>query len=109
VNKQLAQSAVGIGAGTLVYTCPNGYTVDIKDINIANTTAGILNFTMHVVPLGGSPSAANMVYPGAALAANTLTRWTGIQSMKAGGFIQCIGSGAGITVTLTGEEFRTGV
>lgn len=106
VNKQLAQTAVGTGAGTLVYTCPTGYTSDIKDINIANTGAAAINFDLNIVAFGGSVTTANRIFPTVAIPPYTMIQWEGIQSLKAGGFLQCIGSIAGITVTITGEEFR---
>lgn len=109
MNKQLAQSAVGTGAGTLVYPCPTGYTTDIKDIAIANTSAAAISFDLNIVPSGGSVSTSNRVFPTVSIPAFTIVQWQGIQSMKAGGFVQCIGSAAGITVTMTGEEFRTGI
>jgi len=107
-NKRLAQVAVGTGAGTLVYTCPTGYLCDLKDMMIANTTTGSINFTLHLVPSGGSPATSNMLFPTVAIAANTVVQWEGLQSLKAGDFMQAIGSVAGITLTLNGEEIRAG-
>lgn len=40
--KNLSQSSVGTGAGTLLYTVPNGYKTDVESIDIANTTASPL-------------------------------------------------------------------
>lgn len=105
--KRLAQSAVGTGAGTLLYTVPSSYQTVVTDIDVANTTAGALSLTLHLVVSGGSASAANMLFPAISIAANTMVQWKGHQHMSYGGFIQGIGSGAGITVHITGDEFRS--
>lgn len=104
--KRLAQSAVGTGTGTLLYTAPAGYQATVTNIDVANTTSGALSFTMHLVVSGGTASAANMLFPAVSIPANTMVQWAGNQQMRAGGFIQGIGSGAGITVHITGDEFR---
>jgi hypothetical protein len=75
---------------------------------IANTTSTSISFTLYLVPSGGSPATSNMVFPAVSIPGNTVVEWEGGQSLKAGDFAQCVGSGAGITVTLTGEEFRVG-
>jgi len=104
--KRLAQSAVGTGAGTLLYTVPTGYRADVTNIDIANTSSSTLTFSLHSVAVGGSSSTSNMLIPNVSIPANTLIQWTGVQSLTAGQFIQGIGSASGITVTITGDEIR---
>lgn len=107
--KKLAQSAVTTGAGTLLYTVPNGFKADVQNIDVANTTAAPISFTMHLVVSGGSASAANMLFPAVSIPGNTMVQWVGDQQMKTGGFIQGIGSAAGITVNISGNESRDNV
>ncbi len=107
--KRLAQSAVGTGSGTLLYTVPNGYKTDVENIDVANTTSGALSFTLHLVVSGGSASASNMLFPAVSIPGNTMVQWVGDQQMKTGGFIQGIGSASGITVNITGDEMRDNV
>lgn len=106
--KKLGQGAITTGGGTLIYTVPTGIRTEVVDIVIANTTAGALTCALHLVPVGGSATTANMMYPASSIAANTMTHWSGVQVLNAGDFIQGIGSGAGITVHITGNEARAG-
>ena len=102
--KKLARGSITTGSGTLLYTVPTQYRTEVSCIDVANTTTGSLTFKLHLVPVGGSPDATNMLFPDVAIAANSMLHWTGLQLLTAGDFIQAIGSGAGITVNLTGEE-----
>lgn len=104
--KKLSQSAVGTGAGTLLYTVPSSYQAVVTNIDVANTTAAAISFTLHLVVSGGSASASNMLFPAVSIPGNTMVQWEGSQHMKAGGFIQGIGSAAGVTVNITGDEVR---
>lgn len=106
--KKLAQGAITTGGGTLLYTVPTGMRVGIRDVIVANSTAGALTCALHFVPVGGSVAASNMVLPAKTIAANDIFQWQGIQVLNAGDFIQGIGSSAGITVNITGEEVRAG-
>ena len=107
--KRLAQSAVTTGAGTTLYTVPSSFKTTVTNVDVANTTSGALNFTLHLVNSGGTASAANMLFPTVSIPANTMVQWVGDQQMTAGGFIQGIGSAAGITVHITGDEVRANV
>ena len=104
--KKLAQGAIGTGTGTLAYTVPTGYNADILDINLSNTTAGALTCAVHFVPVGVAVAASNMLFPTVSIPANTIIQWSGIQFLNAGDFIQAIGSGAGLTMNITGNEYR---
>jgi hypothetical protein len=105
--KRLAQSSVGTGSGTLLYTVPSGYKTDVESIDVANTTAAALSFTLHLVASGGSPSTSNMLFPSVSIPGNTMVQWVGSQHMTSGEFIQGIGSGSGLTVHITGDELRS--
>lgn len=107
--KKLGQGAITTGAGTLIYTVPSGYRTDVMDICISNTTAGALTCAVHLVPVGGSSSASNALFPTVAIPGNTIVQWVGVQTLNAGDFIQGIGSGSGITVNISGEEYRVGI
>lgn len=104
--KKLAQGAIGTGAGTLAYTVPTGYKTDVVDICISNTTAGALTCTLHLVPSGVAVGATNILLPTVSIAANSILQWTGTQTLMTGDFIQVIGSGAGLTMNITGNEYR---
>lgn len=106
--KKLGQGAITTGAGTLIYTVPTGMRTDVMDINIANTTSSPLTAAIHLVPTGGSATTANMLFPTVTVPGNTLIQWTGAETLNAGDFIQGIGSAAGITVNISGVEYRAG-
>jgi hypothetical protein len=108
-NKRLAQIAVTTGAGTLAYTCPIGYRTKLVDLLIANTIASTIGFSLYIVPLDGSPSSSNLVFPNVTVSGNTVIHWQGSQEMNSGDFIQVIGSLSGITITLSGDESRAGI
>lgn len=105
-GKKLAQGAVSTGAGTLLYTVPNGFRASVKNIDISNTTAGNLTATIHLVPVGVAVGTSNMLFPAVLIPANTLIQWTGDQSLSAGDFMQGIGSGSGITINISVDEYR---
>src|SRR5512139_179672 len=107
-KKKLAQGAIGTGAGTLGYTVPTGYKTIVTHIDVCNTTAGSLNLSLHLVPVGIAVGTSNMLVPASPIAAVTMFQWTGEQLLNAGDFIQAIGSGSGLTMNITGEEFRVG-
>jgi hypothetical protein len=106
--KKLGTGAITTGGGTLLYTVPTGIRVEVRDIIATNTTGGALGCTLYFVPVGGSVSAANMVLSAKSVSANDIFQWQGIQVLNAGDFIQGIGSGAGLTVHITGDEYRAG-
>lgn len=104
--KKLAQGAIGTGSGTLAYTVPQGYKTEVTNIDICNTTTSSLTLLLYLVPTGGTPTASNTFIPTVSIPANTMFQWIGSQLINEGDFIQCIGSGAGLTMNITGNEVR---
>ena len=106
--KKLGQGAITTGAGTLLYTVPTGMSTEVLDILIANTTSGGLTCSIHLVPTGVAVGTTNAMFSSVAIPANTTVHWSGVQVLNAGDFIQGIGSGSGLTVNITGNEYRAG-
>ena len=106
--KKLGQGAITTRGGTLLYVVPTGFRTEVLDINIANTGATGLTCGLHLVPVGGSAGTTNALFGTVSIPAYTTLQWTGIQVLNAGDFIQGIGSGAGLTVNITGTEVRAG-
>ena len=102
--KKIAQGAVGTGSGTLLYTVPTSTNTFVKCIDVSNTTSSALTLTLHLVPTGGSVGTTNQLVPTVTIAGNTMWQWTGTQILNAGDFIQGIGSGAGLTINISGAE-----
>ena len=105
-RNKLGSGGAGTGAGTLLYTVPQGYSTEVVDINIANTTAGTLNCSIHFVVSGGSVATTNALFYQVPILAYSVEHWTGIQTLNSGDFIQAIGSGAGLTLFINGIEGR---
>ena len=106
--KKLFQGAITTGSGSLCYTVPTGIRTEVLDINIANTAATALTCALHLVPVGGTAATTNTLFPTVSIPANTLVHWSGIQCLNAGDFIQGIGSAAGLTLNISGDEGRAG-
>ena len=106
--KKLAQGAVGTGAGTLLYTTPTEFKADLNDITFSNATSSPISFKLHLVPTGGSVADSNMFIPNVSVPGNTFVQWTGTQTLNPGDFVQGIASAAGVTVSITGNEYRRG-
>ena len=106
--KKLGQGAITTGAGTLLYTVPTGIRTEVLDILIANTTSGGLTCSIHLAPTGVAVGTSNAMFSSLSIPAYTTVHWSGVQCLNAGDFIQGIGSGSGLTVNITGEEYRAG-
>ena len=104
--KKLAQGAVTTGAGTLLGTVPTDFKWDVNDITISNATTSAISFKLHLVPSGGSVADSNMFIPNVSIPGNTFIQWTGTQTLNPADFIQGIASASGITISITGTEYR---
>ena len=103
--KKMGQAAVGTGVGTLVYTAPTGITAIIKCIDVCNTTTGTLALSVYLIPSGGAAATSNALMYGISIPAGGVYQWTGTQCLYAAGFIQAVGSGAGLTINISGGEY----
>ena len=106
--KKLAQGAITTGSGSLCYTVPTGIRTEVLDIVIANTTTGSLTCSIHLTPVGIAVGSTNAMFSGVSIPANTTVHWSGVQILNAGDFIQGIGSAAGLTLNISGDEGRAG-
>lgn len=89
--------------GTL-YTVPVLTRTILKSLDIANTTGSNKAVTVHLVPSGGSPSAANMLIPGTVVTPLGMLQWTGAQVLNAGDSIQAVADAAGCSIHASGGE-----
>ena len=106
--KKLFQGAITTGSGTLCYVTPTGIRTEVYDVVIANTTTGALTCSLHLAPVGVAVGTSNAMFSSVSIPANTTVHWSGIQCLNAGDFIQGIGSAAGLTLNITGQEYRSG-
>lgn len=108
MKKKLAQGAIATGAGTLAYTVPTRpkaiYVTTVTCIDIANTSSTAKTIALHLVPIGGAADTTNMLLPNISIPGNLTLQWTGEQVINTGDFIQAIGSVAGLTMNISGDE-----
>ena len=104
--KKLAQGAVATGAGTLLYSTPTEFKADVKDITFSNTTSSPISLKVHLVPTSGVVDSTNMFVPNVSVPGNTFVQWSGTQTLNVGDFVQGIASAVGMTISITGEEYR---
>ncbi len=100
---KLGQSAITVGVTTL-YTVPAATRTFVKDIDIANTTAGALTVRVFLVPSAGAAATTNALFYDVAMAANSTMQWVGVQILNAGDTIQIQASAGGLTITASGAE-----
>lgn len=98
--KRLAgPTAVGTAAAT-VYTVPAATTAILRNVHVANTTAGALTFNLSI----GADAAATRFYSGFSVPANGSLDWSGFIPLAATEVLQALASAAGLTLTVSGVE-----
>lgn len=104
-NKKLYQGAPT--AETTMYTTPAGGKTKVTQIIVCNTTAGALTASLSMVPSGGGAGAANRILAAKSIPANDTLVFDIDQVLHAGDFLSGLGSGAGLTWTISGAEAVT--
>jgi hypothetical protein len=98
----LYQGPATVPGPAIIYTAASNASSHIDYILFCNTTAGSLNVSMSIVAPGGVASAANAVFSGSIIPANTTVTWTGKIIVPAGYTVQAGASGAGMSITVSG-------
>ena len=92
-------------AGTLASTSNSPVVIDT--MIITNTTTGIVNFTLHRLPVSGSAAAGNMLFDAFPIAASDVTVFTQLGVvLDTGDFIQALGSGLNLYMTIKKTGIR---
>lgn len=84
-----------------LYTAPALTTVIIRLINVANTSAGNVTFSLAIG--GTAATAANCIYSGVAVAANTTTPIYGPFVLAAGETLHGLAGATSITFEASGD------
>ena len=100
---RLGQAAITTGYTTL-YTTPANSRTYVKQMDIANTTAGSKKVTINIVPTGGTAVDSNAILHEVTIARNDAYKWSGIQVMNYGDTIQIKADAVGLTITASGGE-----
>ena len=103
IGTRLAQAETTTSYAT-VYTVPPVSRTYVKNIDICNTTSGVLRFYIHFVNTGHTASTTNALFYNVPINANTTVQWTGTELMNAGDTIQIKGSATGIAISISGGE-----
>lgn len=95
-------------AAAIYYTSPANTITTIAACTLTNTTAGAVTATMHLVPLAGTPTAANMILSARTIAAGeSYNVGSAIgQTMADGGTLQALASAA-TSITLVASGYST--
>lgn len=99
--KRFGLAALSSATGA-VYTVPAGKTATLKHVQLCNTTNAAVAVRVHIVPVAGSPSAANAVIYDAEVPANGFMSWDLFQVLGAGESLQA--RGEGVTLSVSGVE-----
>lgn len=99
----LGQGAITTSYTTL-YTTPLSTRTYLKEIDIVNTTAAIVNVYVSLVPTGNTAGTANALLYNNSLPAYTTMQWTGSQVLDGGTTIQVKASATGCTIIASGGE-----
>lgn len=107
VEQQLLPAAL---PGTAQYTAPPavGTRVEVRMLRVTNPTAGALAFSLHEVPSGQTPVAANLAFGATSIPANTtweLTYEPEEWVLTAGTGLFAFGSAATLGFKLSGVRF----
>ena len=101
---RLYQGQPGTSATTL-YTVPSGKKVILKQIHVCNVTGTDANFTLSLVPSGGSQSNNNRLFASFNVPANGVFVEDFNQVMNSRDFLSGLQSTSGaITLTISGIE-----
>ena len=97
---RLCQSALTTSPATIYTALSDGRTA-ILDVMVVNTTSAPLNVTMYI----GSAATANAFgFYSTVIAAYSSLQWSGFQILNANEAFLALGSGLGLTVTISGLE-----
>lgn len=96
-----------LNTNSTVYTSPAGNNTILSQFTVTNNDSIAHKLSANVVPVGGTPSASNLVANGQVIPAKSTVTLPGIAgiSIGSGGFISCIADSAGaLFVTVTGAQ-----
>lgn len=94
-------SAAGSTVGTL-YTVPTGQQFTLTDIEICNTSASPTNFSIYLVPSGGTAGTTNALFYNAPINGNTTVQWSGSTALSTGFTIQASSVNAAVAIKISG-------
>lgn len=88
----------------VLYTANSSVPSHVDSITFANTTGAAITVSMSLVAPGGTASAANAIFFGYSIAANTTFPYTGRIIIPAGYTLQGLASATGLVVNIAGGK-----
>lgn len=96
-------SGAATTSASVLYTASSGARSHINCITVCNTAGAGATFSIYIVPSGGTASAANAIFSGSAIAANTtFVTNNGLWIIPPGGTVQALASATTVSFNLTG-------
>ena len=89
-------------SATILYTATSTSSTHINTINVCNTASTTATFSLHLVPSGGTASAANAVFFNVSIAPNSTMLWTGTLVLPINGTIRASASVTSVTIMIAG-------
>lgn len=93
--------AAGSSVST-IYTVQTGTQFTLTDIEITNTSASPTNFSIYLVPSGGTAGTTNALFYNSPISGNTLVQWNGSTALSAGYTIQVSSVAATVNIKISG-------
>jgi hypothetical protein len=62
---------LGTSASNIYTVSGSGLSVAVKQLLVSNVSASSVNFSLHIIPTGGTSSASNLMAPAIAIAPNS--------------------------------------
>ena len=105
----LLETAYAVNAETTVYTAAAGTRVKIDKYTVYNSTAGVLTYTVKLVPSGGAAAASNVLGIASIQPAETYTLpWAVGHDLNPGDFISSLcGTASALVHRITGRVTTT--
>lgn len=106
--KQIVSPVQLTTAAATYYTVPANTITTISAATLTNTTGGAVTATVHLVPSGGSATAANMILSARTIAAGESYNISSAigQSLPTGATIQAL-AGANTSITFVASGYET--
>jgi hypothetical protein len=96
---------LGTSASSIYTVSGVGLTVAVRQLMVSNVSSSSVNFSMHVVPSGGTTSATNLMSPAVPVAPNSFILIDLNQALSNGDSLSAFASaGSSINVMVSGYE-----
>lgn len=103
VGDLLGQGAITTGY-RIFYTVPANTRAYVKEFDICNTTANVINVYVSLVIAGETPGTTNAIMYNTPVPGYSTVQWCGTQILDEAGTVQLKATALGCTVTISGGE-----